>query len=84
MSINMLTGCANQPMIEALDDEPLLHAVMGACRDIILQTLPCLGNGFIHELLKGRDLISKGIGLAQRKNLARNVLEHFSQVDTVS
>jgi hypothetical protein len=24
------------PMIEALDDEPLLHAVMGACRDIIL------------------------------------------------
>jgi hypothetical protein len=84
MSINMLTGCANQPMIEALDDEPLLHAVMGACRDIILQTLPCLGNGFIRELLKGRDLISKGIGLAQRKNLARNVLEHFSQVDTVS
>jgi hypothetical protein len=71
-------------MIEALDDEPLLHAVMGACRDIILQTLPCLGNGFIRELLKGRDLISKGIGLAQRKNLARNVLEHFSQVDTVS
>jgi hypothetical protein len=84
MSINMLTGCANQPMIEALDDEPLLHAVVGACRDIILQTLPCLGNGFIRELLKGRDLISKGIGLAQRKNLARNVLEHFSQVDTVS
>jgi hypothetical protein len=71
-------------MIEALDDKPHLHAVMGACRDIILQTLPCLGNGFICELLKGRDLISKGIGLAQRKNLARNVLEHFSQVDTVS
>jgi hypothetical protein len=34
--INMLTGCVNQPMIEALDDEPLLHAMMGACRDIIL------------------------------------------------
>jgi hypothetical protein len=39
----MLTDCANQPMIEALDDEPILHAMMGACRDIILQALPCLG-----------------------------------------
>jgi hypothetical protein len=63
-SINLLTGCANQPMIEALDDEPLLHAVIGACRDIILQALPCLDNGFFHELLKGRDLVLKGIGLA--------------------
>jgi hypothetical protein len=35
-SIYMLPGRANQPMIEALDDEPLLHAVMGACRDVIL------------------------------------------------
>jgi hypothetical protein len=48
----MLTGCANQPMIEALDDEPLLYAVMGACRDIIRQALSCLSNGFIRELLK--------------------------------
>jgi hypothetical protein len=65
----MLAGCANQPMIEALDAEPLLYAVMGACRDIIMQALPCLGNGFIHELLKDRDLVLKGIGLAQRKKL---------------
>jgi hypothetical protein len=36
ISIYMLPGRANQPMIEALDDEPLLHAVMGACRNIIL------------------------------------------------
>jgi hypothetical protein len=35
-SIYMLPGWANQPMIESLDDEPLLHAVMGACSDIIL------------------------------------------------
>jgi hypothetical protein len=51
-------------MIEALDDEPLLHAVMGACRDIILQTFPCLSDGLIHELLKPRDLVSEAIGLA--------------------
>jgi hypothetical protein len=52
-------------MIEALDDEPLLHVVMGASRDIILQALPCLGNGFICDLLNGRDLVPMGIGLAQ-------------------
>jgi hypothetical protein len=60
----MLTGYVNQPMIEVLDDEPLIHAMMGACRYIIMQTLPYLGNGFILELLKGRDLVSKGIGFA--------------------
>jgi hypothetical protein len=35
-SIYMLPGGANQPMIEALDDVPLLHAVKGAYRDIIM------------------------------------------------
>jgi hypothetical protein len=35
-NIYMLPGWANQPVIEALDDEPLLHAVMGACSNIIL------------------------------------------------
>jgi hypothetical protein len=51
-------------MIEALDDESLLHAVMGACRDIILQVFPCLGDGLICELLKSKDLVPKGIGFA--------------------
>jgi hypothetical protein len=52
-------------MIEALDDEPLLHAMMGACRDIILQAFPCLDDDLICVLLKPRNLISKGIGFAQ-------------------
>jgi hypothetical protein len=56
-------------MIEGLDDEPLLHAVMGGCRDIILQAFPCLSNGLIRELLKPRDLVSEGIGFAQWKKL---------------
>jgi hypothetical protein len=34
-------------MIEALDDEPLLYAMLGTCRDIILQEFPCLGDGLI-------------------------------------
>jgi hypothetical protein len=73
----MLMGCANQPMIEALDDKPLLHVMMGACRDIILQALTCLNNGFICELLKGRDLVLKGIGLAQRKKLGEKCIGAF-------
>jgi hypothetical protein len=83
-SIYMLPGRANQLMIEALDNEPLLQVVMEACRDIILQAFTCLGDGLICELLKPRDLVSEGIGFAQRKNLMRNALEHFSQVDTTS
>jgi hypothetical protein len=54
-------------MIEALDNEPLLHAVMGACRDIILQAFPCLNNCLIRELLKPRDLVPEGISFAQWK-----------------
>jgi hypothetical protein len=73
----MLTGCVNQHMIKALDDEPLLHDVMGACRDIILQALPCLGNGCICDLLKGRDLIPEGIGHAQWKKLGEKCIGAF-------
>jgi hypothetical protein len=73
----MLTGCANQPMMEALDDEPLLHVVMEACRDIILPALPCLNNGIIRDLFKGRDLVPKGIGLAQWKKLGEKCIEVF-------
>jgi hypothetical protein len=61
-------------MIEVLDDEPLLHAVMGACRDIILQTFPCLVDGLICELLKLRDLVLEGIGFAQRKKLCEKCI----------
>jgi hypothetical protein len=83
-NIYMFLSWANQPMIEALDDEPLLHALMGACRDIILQAFPCLGDGLIRELLKPKDLVPEGTGFAQQKNLARNALGHSSQVDTAS
>jgi hypothetical protein len=74
-SIYMFPGRANQPMIEALDDEPLLLAVMGACKDIILQTFPFLSDGLICELLKPRDLLMQALVLTNRKNLVRNALE---------
>jgi hypothetical protein len=61
-------------MIEALDDKPLLHAVMGAYRDIILQAFPCLSDGLIHELLKPRHLVPEGIGFAQQKKLGEKCI----------
>jgi hypothetical protein len=61
-------------MIEALDDEPLLHAMMGAHSDIILQTFPCLGDDLIRELLKPRDLVLEGIGFAQWEKLCEKFI----------
>jgi hypothetical protein len=58
-------------MIVALDDEPLFHPVVWACRDIILQMFPCLDSDLIHELLKARDLIRRALVLPSKKNLAR-------------
>jgi hypothetical protein len=53
-------------MIQALDDELLLHAMIGACRNIIMQMFPCLGDGLIREFLKPIDLVPEGIGFAQQ------------------
>jgi hypothetical protein len=61
-------------MIEALDDEPLLHVMMGACRDIILQAFQCLDDGLIRMLIKPRDLVLEGIGFAQRKKLGEKCI----------
>jgi hypothetical protein len=61
-------------MIEALDDEALLHDVMGVCKDIILQAFPCLGDGLICELLKHRGLVPEGIGFAQHKKLGEKCI----------
>jgi hypothetical protein len=61
-------------MIEALDDEPLLHAMLGASRDIILQAFPGLGDGLICELLKPRDLVLEVIGFAQQKKLGEKCI----------
>jgi hypothetical protein len=61
-------------MIESLDDEPFLNVVMGACRDIILQVIPFLGDGLIRELLKPRELVLEGIGFAQWKKLGEKCI----------
>jgi hypothetical protein len=72
--IYMLLGSANQPTIEALDDEPLVHAMMGASSDIIMQVFSYLSDGLIRELLKPRDLVPEGTGFAQRKKLGEECI----------
>jgi hypothetical protein len=67
-------------MTKALDDEPLLHDMIGVCRDIILQVFPCLNDGLIRELLKPRDLVPEGIGFAQWKKTWREM--HWSTSPT--
>jgi hypothetical protein len=61
-------------MIEALDDEPLLHVMMWACRNIIMLEFPCLDDGLIRELLKPRDLVPEGIGFVQQKKLGEKCI----------
>jgi hypothetical protein len=65
-------------MEEVLDDQPLFHAVVWACCDIFLESIPSFRDGFILELLKIGNPIPKGVGLAHRKYLARNALEQAS------
>jgi hypothetical protein len=36
--------------------------------------IPCLGDGLIREFLKPRDLVSEGIGFAQRKKLGEKCI----------
>jgi hypothetical protein len=57
-----------------LDDELLLHAMMEPCRDIILQTFPCVDDGLIHELLIPRYLVPEGIDFAQRKKFGEKCI----------
>jgi hypothetical protein len=83
-SIYMLPSWANQPKIEALDDEPLLHAMIGACRDITLQMFPRLSDGLIVSCWNPEILFWRALVLPNKNNLVRNALEHFSQVDTAS
>jgi hypothetical protein len=48
--------------------------MIGASRDIILQTFPCLGGGLICELLKPRHLVPEGIGFAKQKKFGEKCI----------
>ena len=54
-------------MEETLKNQSFLHAVVGACCNIFLKSLPSFRDGFLRELLKSGDLAPEGICLAHRE-----------------
>ena len=44
--INIGSGCRCEPVVEALQDEPLIHAMMRTGQDVFLQPLPSFWDGF--------------------------------------
>ena len=50
--INIGSGCHCEPVVEALQDEPLVHAVMRTGQDVLLQPLPSFWDGFHPYLLE--------------------------------
>ena len=63
----MVLGWHVQAMEETLNNQSFLHAVVGACCNIFLKSLPSFRDGFLRELLKPRDLAPEGICLSQRE-----------------
>ena len=70
----MILGWRVQAIEKTLNNQAFLHAVMGACCNVFLESLPSFRNGFIRELLKARDLTSEGIGFAHREILRQECI----------
>ena len=56
-------------MIEVLDQKLVFHPMVRTGSDILLHSLPSIGNGFLSLLCKTGDFIAKSIGLAHREEL---------------
>ena len=50
--INIGSRCRCEPVVEALQDEPLIHAMMRTGQDVFLQPLPSFWDGFYPRLLE--------------------------------
>ena len=50
--INIGSRCHCEPIVEALQDESLVHAVMRIGQDVFLQPLPSFRDGFHPRLLE--------------------------------
>ena len=48
-SVNVGSRCRCEPIVEALQDEPLVHAMMRIGQDIFLQPLPSFWDGFLWQ-----------------------------------
>ena len=71
---NVVQGWLVQAMEETLNDQPFFHAVVGACCNVLLESLPSFRDGFIRALLKSGDLAPEGICLAHREVLGQEYI----------
>jgi len=73
-SIKVLSGLHWKSMIEILDEQPVLHSMVRACLDVLLESLPCLQNRFSGLLLEVRIFAMKEIGFTDREELDEEVV----------
>ena len=73
-SIKVLMGLHSEPMVEVLDEQPILHSMVRACLDVLLESLPCLQNRFSGLLLEVRIFAMKEIGFTDREELDEEVV----------
>jgi len=73
-SIKLLTGLHWKSVIEILDEQPILHSMMRAYLNILLESLPCLQNKFSGLLLEVRNFATKKIGFTDGEELDEEVI----------
>ena len=70
-------GSSMQPMVEALNEELVVHPIMGTGTDVLLDTFPRFWDCFIIQLLEVGDLAPESICLAQREVLGQKCIGAF-------
>ena len=73
-SIKVLSELHYESVVEVLDEKLVLHSMMRACLDVLLESLPCLQNGFSGLLLKVRNFAMKKVGFTDREELDEEVV----------
>ena len=72
--INVILSWHVQAMEETLNNQPFFQAVVWACCNMLLKSLPCFREGFIQELLKSGDLAPENICLAHQELLGQECI----------
>ena len=73
----MITGCLDQPVVEVLKNEPIVHPMVRTRKDVLLNPSPSLGNRPIRWLLKVQNPSMKSISFAHQKELRAEHLGAF-------
>ena len=67
--VDVVLSLLIQAMKEILNNQPFFYAVVWACLNVLLETLPDFRDGLIRQLLNSGDPVPEGIGFAHWKVL---------------